>query len=457
MPLPSIQALLLLLATFWVQAPSQDTREVIRRDVCIIGGGASGVYTAIRLRQRNYSVVVIEKEGRLGGHTETYLDPDTNTPIGFGVALYQDSPETVDFFTGLGVPVERILPGGGTVQRIDLRTGEAVAPYPGNTSEALARYVAVLQQYPYLATGWSLPDVVPEDLLMTFGELTAKYDLGAAMEVISLYTQGVRYWLDYPAVYILKFMSLALMQALQTGFLQTARHDNSEVYRAALTELGPDAMLHSVVVNSSRAGDAVHQLTVRAADGTSTLIEADTTVLAVAPAGDVLQGLDLDASEASLFGRFIHGHYYAGLVKVANFAPDAQIINRGADTPYGLPDLPCTLMLEAVGVPGLVRVSYASEEPMTALAVQQAVVEDLGRVVGGNGAEAEFVAFADHSPFEMSVSREAIEGGFYQAAGGLQGHRNTFYVGATWEFPGASPIWQAVDRLMPSIVARLGG
>jgi heterodisulfide reductase subunit A-like polyferredoxin len=49
--------------------------EVIDRDVTIIGGGSAGMYSAIRLTDLDKSVAVIEKSGRLGGNTETYIDP----------------------------------------------------------------------------------------------------------------------------------------------------------------------------------------------------------------------------------------------------------------------------------------------------------------------------------------------------------------------------------------------
>lgn len=40
--------------------------EVIQRDVVIIGGGASGAYAAVRLRDDfNKSIALIEKEARL--------------------------------------------------------------------------------------------------------------------------------------------------------------------------------------------------------------------------------------------------------------------------------------------------------------------------------------------------------------------------------------------------------
>ena len=46
--------------------------DIIERDVAIIGGGSAGTYTAVRLRDMEKSVVVIEKDIVLGGHTDTY-------------------------------------------------------------------------------------------------------------------------------------------------------------------------------------------------------------------------------------------------------------------------------------------------------------------------------------------------------------------------------------------------
>ncbi|OJJ72230.1 hypothetical protein ASPBRDRAFT_30562 [Aspergillus brasiliensis CBS 101740] len=458
-----ILILLLVLGTcFAIASPntiqSCSECEVIRRDVCIIGGGAAGTYAAVNLLQEGYSVVVIEKKGRLGGHTNTYIDPSTNTPLDFGVTLFEDSPETRDFFSYLGVPFAKSVNSGGELQRIDFATGEVVDPYPGNVSDALERYGDILRQYPYLLEGWDLPEDVPEDLLMPFGDFVDKYDLGPAVELISIYSQGVRNWLNYPTVYLMKFVSLDMLRALQTGFLSTARHHNSELYEAALEVLGNDVLLDSVVVDASREHDEMHQLRVESTDGTSWLIEANTTILAAPPSGQVLNGPDLDNLESSLFSQFIHGHYYAGLVRVDGCPEGVQIVNRGSDTPYSLPLLPCTLMMYPTAVPGIVTVGYGSEEPMTEEQVKAAIVEDiLGlRRAGYDVGDPEFLAFADHSPFEMSVGRKAIEDGFYANLNKLQGYRNTYYVGATFEYPGSSAIWRAVDRLLPLIVDNIG-
>jgi NADPH-dependent glutamate synthase beta subunit-like oxidoreductase len=56
-----------------------DFPEIITRDVAIIGGGASGSYAAVRLREDyKKSIVVVEKAGRLVCHI---CNPDVKERI----------------------------------------------------------------------------------------------------------------------------------------------------------------------------------------------------------------------------------------------------------------------------------------------------------------------------------------------------------------------------------------
>ncbi|KAJ7234131.1 hypothetical protein C8J57DRAFT_1531900 [Mycena rebaudengoi] len=57
----------------------------VTTDVVVIGGDSAGTYTVIRLRQLGKSVFVIEKEDVLGGHTNTFHVPGTNTTFDYGV------------------------------------------------------------------------------------------------------------------------------------------------------------------------------------------------------------------------------------------------------------------------------------------------------------------------------------------------------------------------------------
>lgn len=53
---------------------SYASADIIERDVAIIGGGSAGTYSAVRLKDKGKSVVVIEKDVILGGHTDTYSE-----------------------------------------------------------------------------------------------------------------------------------------------------------------------------------------------------------------------------------------------------------------------------------------------------------------------------------------------------------------------------------------------
>lgn len=76
----------------------QEKNDEIDVDVCIIGGGATGIYAAVRLREDfNTSVLVVEQDTQLGGHVNTYFPSGHDLAIDFGVQAYNNLPTTVDF------------------------------------------------------------------------------------------------------------------------------------------------------------------------------------------------------------------------------------------------------------------------------------------------------------------------------------------------------------------------
>lgn len=72
--------------------------NIVFKDIAIIGGGSAGTYSAINLRDKGKSVIVVEKKDRIGGNTETYIDPATRIPIDIGVEIWHNISIVRDYF-----------------------------------------------------------------------------------------------------------------------------------------------------------------------------------------------------------------------------------------------------------------------------------------------------------------------------------------------------------------------
>jgi len=77
-----------VLANYSFDPTSYDPQDVITTDVAVVGGGSAGVYTAVRLQDYNKSIVIIEKNSYLGGHTKIYVNPQSGIPINLGVIAF---------------------------------------------------------------------------------------------------------------------------------------------------------------------------------------------------------------------------------------------------------------------------------------------------------------------------------------------------------------------------------
>lgn len=89
---------------------SADPNDTIYRDVVVIGGGSTGTYTAVRLRDYNNTVAVIEKKDFLGGHAETYVDPTTNYTINLGVVVFAQLKVVTDYVSIKNMSCRYLIP-----------------------------------------------------------------------------------------------------------------------------------------------------------------------------------------------------------------------------------------------------------------------------------------------------------------------------------------------------------
>lgn len=173
----------------------------ITKDVVIIGGGASGTYAAVRLREDlGKSIVVIEPRPNLGGHTSTYLIPETNTTVDYGVQSYLPYGPASSFFARFNITTEVFSPERLTPLNVDVETGKTLldyrAPSLDATNEAFSRWLTITQKYQqYLEPGyWNfpLPGDIPDDFLIPFEQFAERERIEAAVPRI-IAISGVGY------------------------------------------------------------------------------------------------------------------------------------------------------------------------------------------------------------------------------------------------------------------------
>jgi hypothetical protein len=437
----------------WASAPTR-----IVRDVCILGGGSAGTYTAVQLRNLGKSVVVLEKQGRLGGHAETLFI--NGVPINIGVQVFEgNNPLVTSYCSQLNVPLVAVPLGGGpSAANVDLRTGAPVAvnaPSPVALGTALGTYLQVLQtQFPYLDTGFNLPDPVPADLLLPFGDFVTKYGLDALMSTAFDFTQGVGDFFGDPAIYVLKNFSLSVAGALATSAFVAVPTGTASLYDAAAAFLGSDAVLNATIVGAVRGGQGVEVLA-ETPDG-PVLVQAGKLVVAFPPTLVNLAALIPDALELSLFSRFRSNYYATSLVQVSGLPPGG-VNNRAANTRDNLPPLPGLYGLQPTEVPNYFVALYGNTSWLPDDFVKADITASIERLAtsgtfpgltfGG------FQAFSSHAPFEMMVAPSDIAGGFYTRLNALQGHNHTYYTGAAFQTNDSSLIWRFTQEILPQIAS----
>ena len=438
------------------------SHSIIRRDVAIIGGGSTGTYSAIGLRDLGKSVVVVETQGRLGGHTETYTDPATNFTVDIGVIVFHDLDIVKDCFARFNVPLVKL--GGASsstaTEYVDFRTGKIASGYSApNFSDALATYITQIAKYPDLENGFYLSDPVPTDLLLSFGKFAKKYAIEPALDFLFDFAQGLGDLLHQPTLYVFKNLGIGVMQDSVTGFLTTARHDNSELYEKATTELGADALLNSTVVAMDRGSKNNVKILVSTPSGFK-LILSQKVIMTIPPKLNNLAGWDLSAQEITLFSQFTNSGYYTCLLRNTGIPDNVSFVNVGTNTPYNIPILPGIYKIQPTGIPGLTTIKYGSATTLPNDQVKADLLATIQRMhtagtITAPATTPEFAIFSGHTPFELAVSADAIQNGFYTKLYGLQGMRNTFYTGAAFHTHDSSLLWQFTQALLPRVVGNL--
>ncbi|KAI0415299.1 amine oxidase, flavin-containing superfamily [Xylaria grammica] len=443
--------------------------DIIERDVVIVGGGSSGCYTAVSLRDLNKSVVVIEKKGVLGGHAETYVNPFTGYTTDIGVVIFHNIQVVLDYFAKFNTPLFELQSIINNQTYVDFTTGQTVdfqAPTAEAFGLALQSYAAQLERHPDIEVGFDNLDYpVDPDLLLSFGDFVEKYGLGDMVSQSFLVDQGYTPFLDISMLYIFKYMGkYQVRDYLDAPLLTTEHHNIQELYTKITKFLGPDALLNTNVIAMERKhlnqyptkswGQRPIRVLVQTPSGPK-LILAKALVTAAPPVVDGLTGFDLSREERRLFKKFRANGYYTGILN--NTGLSQPLTAADPSQPYGLPVLPGLYNI-VITPDGLTQVYYGSPSVLPDDEVKADIISRIRAVqraqgIKTNGVEPDWLIFSNHSPFNLMVSNDEIEAGFYKKLTGLQGQRNTFYHGAAWQTQDSSVLWEFTNEyILPRLL-----
>jgi hypothetical protein len=340
----------------------------------------------------------------------------------------------------------------------DFLTGklDLALTYPGNISAALEAYAAQVFQYPYLDYGFDLPNPIPPDLLLPFGDFVKKYSLNPLVPFAWIFAEGVGDILTIPTLYVIKAFGPNDILDLQTGFLTTALHDNSLLYSSAQAILGDDVLYSSTVLAVERDTQNGVKMVVKTPTSGLILIESKILIIAIQPTPDNLSPIDLDDHEQHLFAKFTWTEYFTGILKNTGIPSNTSLVNTSPSLPYTIPAPPSIYTVEQTGDPGLLLVTYLTTDITTSdNEIEDSIISQVKKVdvAGKTASNPEFVVSSNHKPFTLSVSAEEIEAGFYGELLELQGEKGTWYVSASFHTHDSSLIWRYFEGLLPNITA----
>ncbi|KAJ7457154.1 hypothetical protein B0H11DRAFT_1738776 [Mycena galericulata] len=447
----------------------------ISRDVVVIGGGSSGTYAAVNLLARGRSVAVLEQQGRLGGHVETYHDPATDAPFNLGVILYYNNTINNAYFSLLGVPTSSAVMTAGGNAYLDFATGKPVPGFDPETQvdaflpALLAFNSYVSETYPYLTLSYeNLTYPVPAELLESFTVFAARHNFTAMLQLYDLYAQNIGNLWQLPTYHAIHAFDPKLIQFFLQGFINAASGDNQDIYTAAAAYLGSEnVFLNSTILDVDRSGscfgaEAVAAVcvlsTAPASPGTgntTTLTKARKLLVAIPPSLPSLASaqLDLDAHERALFAAF-HGFTYGVTVFSAPGLNSSEMYyNVGTKTPDHLLALPGAFEFVPLPEGRFAAWFGALEEGWTPARVEALIADEVARMGGG---DVKFNFLKIHAPFRLGAAPRDVAGGFYRELYALEGRRNTFWTGAAWAEQDSSQIWWWSDvSLLPKMEAAL--
>ncbi|RBQ80799.1 hypothetical protein FVER14953_09874 [Fusarium verticillioides] len=428
--------------------------QAIDVDVAVVGGGGSGGYAAVQLRE-TYGK-------KIGGHAQSWYDPVTGKAYNYGVDAFTNITVSIDFFRQLEVPIGPLQSVPAEKLYVDLNDGKTVDYSPPTTKEAadaMENYSDQWLKYTdiLLPTSKHFPrgDKVPSDLLLSWYDFARKYKAEAASPSI---------W-ETVVVDLNTALMIDVWKAWNPSVnsFQPASGDNTEIWQKAAKLLGKDVLYESEVVSAKRTQSGV-KLEVRDTDGHITKISAKRLLITIGPETINPKYFDLSSEEVEVFHSAAGNRYFTGIVSHPSL-PAAGITNvvpaviKGNYLAY--PTVPFQAYFQYKGnsstgpihraltvVPRETSIEDAKD--LVRKSVQNLI--DEGTIPSGKSSDLDFRTFSDHGLLYRHWSAEQLRGGIFARANALQGQRSTWYTGAFWMNNDCVMLWNTTNAILKEML-----
>ncbi|OTB05895.1 hypothetical protein M426DRAFT_21332 [Hypoxylon sp. CI-4A] len=419
--------------------------DTIQRDIAIIGGGSSGAHAAIKFKDAGKTVVVIEKQAELGGHVKTFTAA-SGVRVNYGPSNFQNNSAVTDWFSRFDIPVVQYEQPGVGDKYADFSTGKELAdgtlPNPD-----FGAYLEVLAKFPYLEDYSQLPDPIPEDLLLPFGEFVEKYKLQSVAYTIAQFATSNGNVFEQPTLYILKVADTPYIQGIIAGaVLAPKSYDAQSVFEKVQEELGSDALLSSTVSNATRSDSGI-SLVVKTPNGQK-LIKAGKLLVTAPPLVDNLKPLGLDHRESGIFSKFQGKAFYTVLLNNTGLEEGFRYYNAKPDAgnTYHVPELPVLQFIWATKDVDTYWAWYTSVNELPEETVKANIIKDFKALAPGS--DPQIIVYSNAGPSGISVTSDEIKGGFYKDLLSLQGYKNTWYTGYAWISDHSAGLWNYTNSVL---------
>lgn len=463
--------LYLLLGVFGIfgLAAAQYTNGTRHCDVVIIGGGSSGSHSAIFLQDNGYDVCIIEKTYRLGGHCDTIYTNTTPDWTDIGVQIFRNTSwnNANGFGTynlDMATYISRFTPiislpaiGTTTGQSADLNHGIGLNPGITFSATDLRTLATTLNaMYPFLDDvryPHGYPDNIPTELTQSFKHYVDTHPFIQPFTdyfMQTVITGAVGSVNKAPALYALKELSPAfIMLSVEPNVAFVMIEGCQAVYNGIEAELTnitfPHLYFNATITDVDRPGGSAVSTVTFTIDGVEHEVFGDKIIVAIEPTLDNLSPFDLDHDEFELF-RYVkvNSGFFDALFSVDTGIPFTYFQNYANTHNFKEPSYPSMLSISSGFAPGYAGGAIFSEDPDFTVAAATAVLEaDIVKLdlLPNPITNVTLLEVRKHygymGQFTGSVLRSHDP---YKKLRLLQGHLNTYYVGALTAFADTSYI-----------------